>query len=378
MAGHGTLRDLLEILTFQAGYNTAVVLAGATMLGAAAGLVGAVVLLRKRALMSDSISHSTLPGVGLAFLAGIALGGTGREMPLLMAGAALTAALGVLSVQWIRVNTRLGEDAAIGTVLSVYYGAGIVLMSVIQGLDVGSQAGLNGFLLGAVASLRLTEAWTIAAVSGAAILITLLVLKELLMMCFDREFAAAGGWPVGLLDLLLMGLLLTIVSVGLKTVGMVLIIAIVIIPAVAARFWTNRAGRLLGVAAGIGAASAMIGVSISAIVPHAPTGAIIVLTAGGFFALSMAFGRARGLAFSAVRILVWRFRVWDCQILGQARGGSPVEGWRGLLFRLRGLVDGRGHLTARGAARAAHAEADLLDLDPWHMMANPPRREEPA
>ncbi len=352
MIDPATLNEIVRILTFQAGYNTGVVLAGATVLGAAAGLIGAVVLLRKRALMSDSISHSTLPGVGLAFLAGIALGGTGREMPLLMAGAALTAALGVLSVQWIHQNTRLAEDAAIGTVLSTYYGAGIVLMSVIQGLDIGSQAGLNGFLLGAVASLRLEEAWTIGIVSAAAIAVTLVLLKEFLLICFDQDFASAGGWPVGRLDLVLMGLLLTIVSVGLKTVGMVLIIAIVIVPAVAARFWTNRIGLLLAIAAVQGGLASMIGVAISALVPQVPTGAVIVLSAGALFALSMAFGPARGLLVSAIRIGRWRYDVWETLTLDRARRGTGPGGWRAAVLTARGLTDRSGTLTPRGTRRA--------------------------
>ncbi len=355
--------EVIDILTFQAGYNTGVVLAGATILGAAAGLIGAIVLLRKRALMSDSISHSTLPGVGLAFLVSVALGGTGRDLPILMLGAALTAALGVLSVQWIRDHTRLAEDAAIGTVLSVYYGIGIVLMTVIQGLETAGQAGLNGFLLGSVASLRLSEAWLIAGISATAILLALAFLKELLLVCFDREFAAANGWPVGALDLLLMGLLLTVVSVGLKTVGMVLIIAIVIIPGVAARFWTDRAGTMLILATLIGALSCMIGVAISALVEHAPTGAIIVLTAGVFFLVSLLIAPARGVVFGAVRLLRWRYRVWEWHWLGQlSTQRRRLDGWAVWILRWRGLVDTDGRLTPEGVRRAGLARQALEEL----------------
>ncbi|MGF1453886.1 MAG: metal ABC transporter permease [Alphaproteobacteria bacterium] len=339
------LAEIVSVLLFQAGYNTGVVLAGTAVLGAAAGLTGSLVVLRRRALMSDSISHSTLPGVGLGFLMGLALFGQGRMLWTLMAGALVTSILGVLSVQWIRDNTRLPEDAAIGTVLSVYYGFGIVLLSIIQSLDVDGKAGLNGFLLGSAASLRLGEAWFIAAVSLAVAGLTLALRKEFALLCFDRDFAASDGWPVRMLDLALMGLLLVIVSVGLKTVGMVLIIAIVIIPAVAARFWTDRIGPMMGIAAGIGGASAGIGVALSAVLPDLPTGAVIVLTAGGAFLASLMLGSANGLAVTSLRRGLWRYRIWECRALEQARAGT---GPRSALLRLLGHVGRDGRLTPRG------------------------------
>ena len=113
--------ELFSILTFQGGYNTSVVLAGVIALGIGGGVIGVFSFLRKRALIADAISHATLPGIAIAFLIGIALGGTGRNLALLMAGAATTGALGVLCVQWVRDYTRLPEDAAIGTVLSVFF-----------------------------------------------------------------------------------------------------------------------------------------------------------------------------------------------------------------------------------------------------------------
>jgi manganese/zinc/iron transport system permease protein len=360
MTEQSFLSAIIDILTFQAGYNTGVVLVGTTVLGAAAGLIGAIVLLRKRALMSDSISHSTLPGVALAFLIMVGLGGEGRNLPILLLGAAITATLGVLSVQWIKANTRLGEDAAIGTVLSVYYGVGIVLLTIIQGLNVGGQAGLDSFLLGAVASLRAGEAWLIAVASFISILVALAFLKELLMVSFDRGFAAGTGWPVDKIDLLLMGLLLTIVSVGLKTVGMVLIIAIVIIPGAAARFWTNRSDFLLFLSCLIGALSAMIGVAISAIVPDAPTGAVIVLTAGAFFAISMIAGIERGVLFGAVHLGLWRYRVWECQSLLKLTQGEHLPEWRLNWLARCGYADLSGNITRAGRQRAKSIEVAVM------------------
>jgi manganese/zinc/iron transport system permease protein len=351
--------ELIRILSFNSGYNTSVVLAGVTLLGLGGGVTGSFVLLRRRALMSDSISHSTLPGVGLGFLAALALGGTGRELPIIMAGAVATAALGILAVQWIRDNTRLQEDAAIGTVLSVFYGAGIVIFSYIQTLDQGSQAGLTTFLLGTTAALRLGEAWIIAGASAAVTLVTVALFKELRLLCFDPDYAASQGYPVSILDLVLMALLLCVVAIGLKTVGMVLIIALVIIPPVTARFWTDRLNRMVWAAALFGALSAYLGAALSALLPDLPAGGVIVLTAGGFFLLSFLFAPARGLLAAALRHGHFRLRLAVQQGLADLAAGREVSGSVRRLLRLGGYLSSGGGLTARGREAAREAEAAL-------------------
>ena len=127
--------QLYTILTFQAGYNTTIVLAGVIALGISGGVVGVFSLLRKRALTSDAISHATLPGIAHAFLIISALTGTGRNLPFLLLGAAISSILGIFAIQWIRDRTRLPEDTAIGVVLSVSFGLGVVLLSYIQTME---------------------------------------------------------------------------------------------------------------------------------------------------------------------------------------------------------------------------------------------------
>ncbi|MEO0946106.1 MAG: metal ABC transporter permease, partial [Pseudomonadota bacterium] len=145
--------SLLKALTFQAGYNTSLVLLGSAILGAGAGGIGVFVLLRKRALVSDAISHATLPGIVLAFLLGTWALGDGRALWVLLLGAALSAGAGVLAVDWMTRRTRLTEDTAIGTVLSTFFALGIVLLTVVQSLNIGGQAGLSDFILGSTAGL---------------------------------------------------------------------------------------------------------------------------------------------------------------------------------------------------------------------------------
>jgi len=186
----------LQALTFQAGYNAAVVTAGAGLLGLAAGGAGAFVFLRKRALVSDAISHATLPGIGLAFLLMVTLGGDGRSLAGLILGSAISAGIGLLVVDWLTRKTRLSEDAAIGAVLSVFFGAGVVLLTVIQNTSGGRQAGLEGFLLGSTAGMLFDEAVLIAVAGAVTALLVFTMRRPMTMVAFDPEFAASNGVSV--------------------------------------------------------------------------------------------------------------------------------------------------------------------------------------
>ncbi|MGB0631701.1 MAG: metal ABC transporter permease [Alphaproteobacteria bacterium] len=348
--------EAIAVLTFGAGYNTSVVLAGVIALGIGGGVIGVFSFLRKRALISDAISHATLPGIALAFLAGIALGGTGRNLALLMAGAALTGAVGILAVQWIRDRTRLAEDAAIGTVLSVFFGFGIVLLSHIQTLESAGQAGLNSFLLGSTAALTAGEAQLIAGASVAAIAVALVFMKEFGAVAFDEGFAAAQGWRVARIDLVMLALLLAIVAIGLKTVGLILIIALVIIPPAAARFWTERLGRMVALSGAFGGLSGWIGGSISALFPDMPAGAVIVLAAAAILTASLLFAPSRGVIAWSLRRVRQRLAAAETRaLLAMADGYLPPDALARRIARWRWFTNADGQLTARGATAVAEA-----------------------
>jgi manganese/zinc/iron transport system permease protein len=295
------MQSLLSTLLLQGGWNTSLVCLGAASLGIAGGICGSFAMLRRRSLVSDAASHATLPGVVLAFLIGSWLVGNGRALPLLLAGAAVTAILAVLAVQWIKDHTRLPEDAAIASVLSVAYGIGMVLLSLAQGLPQGGQAGLEKFLLGSTAGMLLGEAQLIAACALGIAIVAALLFKELKLAAFDPEFAEAAGFPVRRLDLILMGLVLAVVVIGLKAVGLVLVVAVLVIPPGAARFWTERLGAMVAIAALVGGAGAYLGAAISATAPDLPTGGLIVLTLAALFTASALLGSARGLLTVALR-----------------------------------------------------------------------------
>lgn len=285
--------DLFEVLTLQ-NYNTSLVVKSTMLLGGSSGLAGSFLLLRKRSLMSDTLSHACLPGIGLMFIVVTLSGGVGKSLPLLLLGATISGALGVLMVTFIRNTTRIKDDAAMGIVLSVFFGLGVVMLSLIQTMG-GSAAGLESFIYGKTASMVQQDLDLLWWTGGGCLILCAAFQKEFSLICFDEEFAKALAWPVHALDALMMGLVVAVTVVGMQAVGLILIIAFMIIPAAAARFWTEKYQRMWMLAGIIGALSGWIGSSMSALLPRLPAGAIIVLVSGIVFVFSMFFGGARGV-----------------------------------------------------------------------------------
>lgn len=276
-------------------YNTRVVMFGTVMLGVAGGVVGVFLLLRRRALLADAVSHASLPGVAAAFIIIMALGGNPRSLPLLMLGALVSGLLGMACVLLISRFTRLTQDAALGIVLSVFFGLGVALLGIIQRMRGAPAAGLDSFIYGRTASMIRADAILIGVAAVVVVVLSVMLFKEFRLLTFDSGFAAGDGWPVGRLDALLMTLVVSVTVIGLQAVGIILIIAILILPAAAARFWTNRLAILVLLSAFIGALGAYAGTAISAVVPHMPAGAVIVVSLGSVFVFSMLFGSSRGV-----------------------------------------------------------------------------------
>lgn len=295
------MTGFLAALTLQAGYNAALVAVGAGLLGLAAGAVGAFLLMRRRALLPDAMAHATLPGVALAFMVMVALGGTGRSLPGLMLGGAVTAALGALAVGWLTLRGRLQPDAAIGAVLSVFFGAGLVLLTLVQGMAAGQQAGLESLLLGATAGMLRADVLAIAATAVAVCAGLWVLRRPLVILAFDPGHAAALGLRARLLDTALMALVLAVTVAGMRITGVVLVLSLLLSPAVAARFWTQGAGAMVALAAAFGAGAGWTGAALSASAPNLPAGPVIALTATALVAVSFAIAPARGLAGRMLR-----------------------------------------------------------------------------
>ncbi|MEQ8633430.1 iron chelate uptake ABC transporter family permease subunit [Gimesia maris] len=286
---------------FLEDYNTRIVILGTTLLGMSAGMIGSFALLRKRALMGDALSHATLPGIALAFILATSFGMNGKTLPVLLSGAAISGLLGIASILMIRNLTRLKEDAALGIVLSVFFGAGVALLGIVQQMQTGHAAGLESFIYGKTASMVASDAWLIGSAGLTCMLISIFLYKELTLLCFDEGFAHSRGFPVVLLDMILMGLVVVVTIIGLQAVGLILMISLLVIPPAAARFWTEKIFYLSFVATMLGALSGMIGSAMSAIFPNLPSGAMIVLVATSMFLVSMIFGIPRGILIRKLR-----------------------------------------------------------------------------
>jgi manganese/zinc/iron transport system permease protein len=353
------MNEFLNALFLGAGYNAALVAIGSALLGFAAGAAGTFIFLRKRALVSDAVAHATLPGVALAFIIMVALGGNGRDLTGLLTGSALSAAVGLLIVGWMTRTTRLSEDAAIGAVLSVFFGFGIVLLTVIQTMSGGRQAGLESFLLGSTAGMLFADALIITIGGALTVAATFLLRRPMTLVAFDPDYARATGYDVARIDMAMMILVMAVTVIGLKVVGLILIVALLIIPAVTARFWTERSEHVLWIASLIGAAAGYVGASISATAPALPTGPIIVLVASALFVISLLFAPARGITAAMLRH--WRFerRVHLRQGLLSLARSEPIHD-RFTLDTLRraDLIRPDGVATERGRAQAAKAQRD--------------------
>lgn len=288
-------------------HTTRIVVINTALLGLAAGLIGSFAYLRKRALMGDALSHATLPGVVAAFL----VTGSKSMLPLML-GAAVTGIIGVLTVIFISRYSRLKEDTAIGIVLSVFFGAGLTLLSVVQGLEGANAAGLQDFIYGKPASLTLADSRMIQVSAIFIIVVTIMLFKEFKSICFDQAFASVIGRPVLLFDILMMALVVLVTVIGLQAVGLILIVALLIVPPAAARFWTDNLNTMTITAAIFGVASGYLGACVSALTPKMPTGAVIILVAGLLFAASMLVAPHRGVLSGLFRDVSLRRRI-ACQ-----------------------------------------------------------------
>jgi manganese/zinc/iron transport system permease protein len=272
-------------------YNTLIVLLGTSLLGACAGLIGTFAVLRGRALTGDALSHAAYPGLCLAFLL------TGHKfLPTMLTGAFITGTLAVLLISWLPRISKTKNDAAIGLVLTTFFGFGIVLSRIIQNSPSrGSKSGLDSFLFGKTAGMLLEDVITMALISGLTVIVINLLYKEFRTLSFDLGFAKAQGWPVNTLDFILMLLLALTVIVGLQAVGIVMMSALIILPGVTAQLWTNRLNLVLVIAAINGAASGFLGTLISSNSSNLPTGPVIILIGTTFFFISVLFAPRKGL-----------------------------------------------------------------------------------
>jgi manganese/zinc/iron transport system permease protein len=353
-----SLLDLLSSLFTD--YTLRTVALGSATLGILSGALGTYAVLRKQSLLGDAISHAALPGIALAFLL------TGSKAPLvLIVGAVAAGWIGTLLVMSIINTTRIKDDSALGLVLAVFFGFGLVLLTFIQKMPNAAQAGLDKFLFGQAAALLERDVITMAGLGGLALLAMLIFWKEFKLLAFDPEFGASLGFPMRALDVLLITLLVVAIVLGLQTVGVVLMSAMVVAPAAAARQWTDRLGIMVGLSAFFGALAGVSGAVISSTTARLPTGPTIVLCISAIVLVSLALAPNRGL--------VWR---WVRHQRNRRR--LRVEAVLGDLYALASQHDDadHGHSTAvlramsRGRGGVAHS-LEQLEKQGWVHQVGP-------
>ncbi|MCC5992356.1 MAG: metal ABC transporter permease [Rhodobacteraceae bacterium] len=332
------------------------VLLGAALLGAISGMLGAFALLRRQSLIGDALAHAALPGICLGFL----IAG-GRELGSILAGAFFTGTLAALVMMLIIRSTRLKTDAALGIVLSVFFAVGVVLLTHLQGQGGAASVGLNSFLFGQAAAILRSDLWIMGGVGLVTLALVAGLWKEFKLVSFDPDFARASGLPVTALEGLLTIMVALAIVIGLQLVGVVLMVALLIAPAAAARQWTASLGAMVALSALIGAASGAGGALISAFGRGLATGPVVVLLATGAVVVSLLLAPGRGLVWQAWAARRARARIGDGRVLltlhalARAHDDPRYKTEHGMLHAALGVTPSAQHLARleqRGLIRA--------------------------
>lgn len=281
--------------------NAQWVLFSTLILGTAAGMVGCLSYWKRQSLMSDALSHAALPGVVIAFsILGY------KNLPFMIFGAAVSAFIGAWLIQLIRSSSRVKEDAAMGLILSVFFGLGIMLLTVVSRKGGGNQAGLDSFIFGQAASMVRTDVYTMMAVAIVIIAVVIIGFKEWKLFLFDPDFSKGLGLSSRLMDGLYLAMLVLVIVIGIQAVGVILMAALLIIPPVSAHYWTMSFKRMLVLSAIFGGGSGLLGTLISTMGKGWPTGPFIVIASASIFLISVIAGTQRGLLVRALQLQLQR------------------------------------------------------------------------
>lgn len=286
-----------SILALFHDYTFQTVALGSALLGLISGVLGSFAVLRKQSLLGDGVSHSALPGVVMAF---VLLGSKNTEILLL--GALVSGLMATLFIVSIVRHTRVKFDSALALVMSVFFGMGLVLLTYVQKMPNSNQAGLKRFIFGQASTL-LQRDIILMVISGLALLtLVLLFWKEFKLLSFDSDFAQSLGFSPKRLNLLLSFMIVLAIIIGLQTVGVILMSAMLITPAVAARQWTNKLWVMVTLSALFGALSGALGTAASSLVPKLPTGPAIVVCVSAIVLVSVLFAPGRGVLHRLYRL----------------------------------------------------------------------------
>ncbi|TWO33881.1 metal ABC transporter permease [Seonamhaeicola sediminis] len=291
--------DIIEYIKLVfTDYTLRTITLGTAILGAVTGMLGSFAVLRKQSLLGDAISHAALPGIAIAFL----LTGA-KDSNTLLLGALVSGLLGTFWIRGIISKTHLKSDTALGLILSLFFGFGMLLLTFIQKQPNANQAGLDKYLFGQAATLLESDVWMMAIVTGICLLVLLLFWKEFKILLFDADYTKTLGFNTKIIDILITSFIVLAIVLGLQTVGVVLMSSMLLAPAAAARQWTNSLSVMVFLAAIFGAFSGVFGTAVSASQNNLSTGPVIVIVASIFVLVSFIFSPTRGLLFKQIRFI---------------------------------------------------------------------------
>ncbi len=277
-------------------YTLRTITLGTAVLGTICGMLGSFAVLRKESLLGDAISHAALPGIALAFII------TGaKDSGTLLLGALVSGLIGTYWIRGITSKTHLKSDTALGLILSTFFGFGMLLLTFIQKQPNANQAGLDKYLFGQAATLVESDVKLMVIVTAVSLVVLLLFWKEFKILLFDPDYTKTIGFNTKFIDVLVTFFIVLAIVLGLQTVGVVLMSAILLAPAAAARQWTNSLSTMVLLAGLVGALSGIFGTAISASQDNLSTGPVIVLVASAFVLISLIFAPGRGLLFREIR-----------------------------------------------------------------------------
>lgn len=291
----------MSLIDFLSEFSYRRIIYGTVLIGACSGAMGAFLYLRKQSLMSDVIGHAATPGVMGAFLVvGLSpLAFDGRSMPIITIGALLTGLLSVVLANKVADTTRIGIDATMAVMLSLFLGGGLVLLQIIQRSRIRGKGGIEELMFGNAATLTNLDVVTITAVSVSVLVLLAALWRPFTLMTFDPLMAKVAGLPLHWLNPLLFGLIVLAIVIGVKAVGLILMIAFAVFPPAAARQFSRTVGRMALLSGVFGAIAAVLGTYISVAFGKIPTGPAIVLVLSIIVAISMVVAPKRsGVAVS--------------------------------------------------------------------------------
>ncbi len=268
------------------------VLLGTILMGLSCGIMGGLIVTRRLSLFGDTLSHAVLPGVAVGFL-----WSQSKDSWAILAGATVAGFLGVALISLLMKTSRIRQDSALGLVLSGFYALGICMLTRIQKMEFGNQSGIDKYLFGQVVGLSSSDLWTMGFSCLFVLTLTILLYKELLVAGFDSEYARSIGLPVDFLQYLLWLLLAFAVITSLQIIGVVLVSALLVIPAATASLITDKMRAILIWSAMLGCLAGATGAFLSFLGNQLPTGPIIVLVSAAFFLAALFFHPQNGLLF---------------------------------------------------------------------------------